>query len=247
MRVGYGRVAKDVADLAGPRGHEAVEGERRQTGIGRGPRRPRPHGRRGRYVPAAAIGPRSFRHRGMARGPTSFCRLVLLGGKQIPGEPGRLLAFRPDNWRGTALAWNRFEQLPPELFAILTRVQRDNQSAPAGFMTDTGAGVPVHEGFTDGRFTECGMDGRALEEGVVMTRDRGVTCGACLRGADHRWQLRAVSLVSCRASERNPRNGRGVTSGTGRQRVRSCQTGQCLTPLSGSSRRGPGVTLLSRL
>ena len=56
-------------------------GERRRTGIGRGLRRPRPHGRRGRHRrPAAAIGPRSFRRRGTARGASLLLPI---------GSPGR--------------------------------------------------------------------------------------------------------------------------------------------------------------
>ena len=41
-----------------------------------------------------------------------------------PGEPERMLAFRPDNCRGTAAAWkrllaHRLEQLPDELTEII--------------------------------------------------------------------------------------------------------------------------------
>ena len=48
------------------------------------------------------------------------------GWAAYPGEPGRLLAFRSDNCRGTSAAWGRLlsyrlEQLPEELADIITR------------------------------------------------------------------------------------------------------------------------------
>ena len=106
------------------------------------------------------------------------------GWQANPGEPERLLAFRPDNCRGTALAWSRLlgyrlEQLPLELVAIITQVQREKQSAPADFIPEPDEDGLVHEGYPDGRFTKCGIDRWALEEDVIVSRDRGVTCGAC--------------------------------------------------------------------
>ena len=106
------------------------------------------------------------------------------GWQANPQEPERLLAFRHDNCRGTALAWHRLlghrlEQLPPELIAIIAETQQDKQNAPMDTLPETHVEALVHEGFPDGRFTKCGIDRRALDEDVLVSRGQGVTCRAC--------------------------------------------------------------------
>lgn len=61
------------------------------------------------------------------------------GWADYSGEPERLLAFRPDNCRGTAAAWNRLldyrlEQLPEELGDIIRSGQERREQELAGII-----------------------------------------------------------------------------------------------------------------
>ena len=103
------------------------------------------------------------------------------GWAAYPGEPERLLAFRPDNCRGTALTWQRLlayrlEQLPQELADIIRAVAEqadaevDPQPEPlTSYQAVENHNSPTHQ-ISDGE--AWGMSAVQVEEGLKELNER---------------------------------------------------------------------------
>lgn len=96
-----------------------------------------------------------------------------------------LYAWKPENCRRTAIEWGRLRewrvtQLPPNIRSL---VQLPELELSDGKSTEPEEEACVHQGFSDGQFTLCGIDRSELEEDIVATQRRNdVTCPECRKG-----------------------------------------------------------------